>query len=82
MNGHTPEWTPEYPGQIEPVWTWWDRDEPEDGLVGFHTFEDCRRFSDGKPGPYRRRISPTGKTISQTEDWRGLVDRLTREPRP
>lgn len=73
------KWTPEYPGQIEPVWTWWDRDEPEDGLLGFHTGEDRDRFKAGKLGPYRRRISPVGRTIPQTEDWRGFVDRLAKE---
>lgn len=62
------------------VWVWWDRDEPEDGLVGFHTAKDRDAFSKGKPGPYRRRVSPYGKTISQTEDWAGMIKRLTQEP--
>ena len=75
-------WKPEYPGQIEPVWVWWDRDEPEDGLLGFHTKADRDRFARKAPGPYRRRISPTGKTISQTETWSDIVARLTQEPRP
>lgn len=74
-------WAPEYPGQTEPVWTWWDRDEPEDGLVGFHTREDRDRFAADRPGPFRRRISPIGKTISQLEDWHGFVDRITRKGR-
>ena len=56
-----------------PVWVWWDRDEPEDGLLGFHTKEDRDRFSKKAPGPYRRRISPDGKTISQLETWQDMM---------
>ncbi|ORE90953.1 hypothetical protein [Aurantimonas sp. 22II-16-19i] len=64
------EWKPEYPSQErEPVWVWWDRDEPETGLVGFHTKEDRDRFQKKEPGPYRRRVSADGKTISQLADW-------------
>ena len=68
-------WTPEYPGQIEPVWCWWDRDEPEDGLVGFHTVEERDRFSVGGDGAFMRRISKYGKTVSQLEDWHGMIER-------
>lgn len=59
------------------VWVWWERDEPEDGLVGFHTVKDRDAFSAGKPGPYRRRVSPLGKTTSQLEGWSDLVKRWT-----
>lgn len=57
----------------KPVWVWWDRNEPEDGLLGFHTKEDRDRFSNKEPGPYRRRISPEGKTISQIEEWKDMM---------
>lgn len=67
-------WKPEYPGQTEPVWVWWERDEPEDGLLGFHTVKDCNRFSQGKPGPYRRRVAKDGKTISQLTTWADIVN--------
>jgi hypothetical protein len=50
-------------------WVWWDRDEPEDGLTGFHTAEDRDRFSRGDPGPFRRRISEDGHTVSQMWEW-------------
>lgn len=59
------------------VWTWWDRDEPEDGLLGFHTKKDRDNFSKGKPGPFRRRISSDGKTILQMETWSDTVTRWT-----
>jgi len=73
-------WEPEYPGQErEPVWVWWERDEPENGLLGFHTAEDCDRFSAGGEGPFRRRIAADGKTISQTETWSDFIDRLKSE---
>lgn len=50
-------------------WVWWDRDEPEDGLLGFHTQGDLDRFSSNAPGPYRRRLSADGRTISQLATW-------------
>lgn len=54
-------------------WVWWDRDEPEDGLTGFHTREDCDRFSRDEPGPFRRRISADGHTTSQMWQWSDLI---------
>lgn len=72
-------WKPDYPGQIEPLWVWWMPDEPEDGLLGFHTKKDRDSFSQKKPGPFRRRIAADGKTISQTETWGGMIARLTQE---
>lgn len=71
-------WKPEYPGQKEPVWCWWDRDDNEDGLLGFHTKKDRDRFSKGGAGPFRRRISEHGKTIPQSETWPEMIDRLER----
>jgi hypothetical protein len=66
-------WKPEYPGQErEPVWTWWSRDEPEDGLLGFHTKQDRDRFSRNEPGPFRRRVADDGRTISQLADWKDV----------
>ena len=61
------------------VWCWWDRGDSEDGLVGFHTAKDRDRFVEGKPGPFRRRVSPFGKTISQTETWREMLDNMCAE---
>lgn len=55
------------------VWVWWDRDEPEDGLMGFHTKEDRDRFSRKEPGPYRRRVSKDAKTINQMNDWQEMM---------
>lgn len=68
------------------VWCWWDRDEPEDGLLGFHTKSDRDRFSSGKPGPFRRRIAKDGHTISQTRNyWDDLIaearEKLGEKPR-
>lgn len=75
------DWKPDYPGQErEPVWVWWDRDEPEDGLWGFHTFEDALRFSNEQPGPYRRRISDDGSTTPQMGGWKGFLERQLTEP--
>ena len=54
-------------------WVWWDRDEPEDGLTGFHTREDRDRFSRNEPGPFRRRISSDGHTTSQMWGWGDLM---------
>lgn len=65
-------WKPEYPGQTEPLWVWWMPDEPEDGLLGFHTKEDRNGFSRKAPGPFRRRIAKDGKTIRQHGDWRDI----------
>jgi hypothetical protein len=45
-------------------------DEPEDGLLGFHTRQDRDSFSRNAPGPFRRRIAQDGKTIRQNGDWR------------
>jgi hypothetical protein len=74
-------WKPEYPGQErEPVWVWWDRDEPEDGLLGFHTSEDCRRFSNSQPGPYRRRVAEDGRTIPQVGGWSEMISRFGADP--
>lgn len=61
------------------VWVWWDRDEPEDGLLGFHTKNDRDAFSQGGPGPYRRRISADGRTISQKELWADIVSQWLDE---
>lgn len=60
------------------VWVWWDRDEPEDGLLGFHTQEDRDNFHTKKPGPYRRRVAPNGKTISQMDDWNDQMSEVRR----
>jgi hypothetical protein len=51
------------------VWDWWDRDEPEEGFLGFHTKKDRDDFSAGKAGPFRRRLSADGRTISQLATW-------------
>jgi len=61
------------------LWRWWRRDEPEMGLLGFLTEEDRDAFSRGDAGPFRRVVSDDGRTISQHEGWRGLLDRLTDE---
>ena len=50
-------WRPEYPGQVEPVWVWWDREEWDGDLAGFHTREDRDRYQRGERGPFRRRFS-------------------------
>lgn len=61
-------------------WVWWDRDEPETDLLGFHTAEDRDAFARGDVGPFRRRVARPGQTgISQTEDWDGMMDRLCAE---
>ena len=62
------------------VWVWWDRDEPEDGLLGFHTKEDRDTFSEDRPGPFRRRVSPDGRAVSQLETWSDIVARLSEFP--
>lgn len=50
-------WRSEYPGQTrEPSWVWWDRDEHDDDLAGFHTRRDRARYQRGAPGPFRRRF--------------------------
>lgn len=74
-------WKPEYPGQErEPSWVWWDRDESEHDLTGFHTREDRDRFQDGGPGPFRRRlVQPGRRAISQMEGWSDIVARLAKE---
>ena len=63
----------------EIVWCWWDRGDSEEGLVGFHTRKDRDRFVSGEPGPFRRRVSPYGKTTSQTATWRDMVDEWCAE---
>jgi hypothetical protein len=60
----------------EYLWRWWRRDEPETGLLGFHYRQDRDDFSAGKPGPFRRRVSEDGRTISQTEGWDGMLQRM------
>lgn len=56
------------------VWCWWDRDEPENGLLGFHTKADRDAFSAGKTGPFRRRLSADGRAIPQMNDlWADMV---------
>lgn len=60
----------------EHVWVWWDREEPEDGLLGFHTEEDRDNFQTKQPGPYRRRVDPNGKTISQMDSWDDMMSRV------
>lgn len=59
-------------------WVWWERDEPEDGLTGFHTKEDRDRFSKGGDGPFRRRISADGHTTSQTWQWDDMMSEVRR----
>lgn len=55
-------WKPEYPGQPrEPSWVWWERDEHEEDLLGFHTKEDRDRYGSGAPGPFRRRLCQRGQ---------------------
>jgi hypothetical protein len=50
-------WKPEYPEQTrEPAWVWWDRDEYDDDLAGFHTRTDRALYQSGAPGPFRRRF--------------------------
>lgn len=61
------------------LWRWWERDEPEVGLLGFHTKRDRDDFSAGKPGRFRRRVSDDGRTISQTETWDVFVQGLCDE---
>lgn len=61
------------------VWTWWDREDSEEGLCGFHTQDDLRRFMDKEPGPYRRRLSPIGVTISQMDEWSDVINRRLLE---
>lgn len=60
-------------------WVWWERDEPEDDLLGFHTKEDLERFRKNLPGPYRRRISNNGRTISQLETWDDMMKGIKKE---
>lgn len=63
----------------ELVWVRWDRDEPEDGLLGFYNQIDRDEFSAGRRGPFRRVVSPDGRTISQMDDWKGMLKRWTEE---
>lgn len=65
--------------ESEYLWRWWSRGEPESGLLGFHTRADRDAFSDGKPGPFRRRVSEDGRTISQTEMWDDMAQRMCDE---
>ena len=58
------------------VWDWWTPGEPEIGMLGFHTPQDRDDYAGGKPGPFRRRLSPTGKTILQSESWGELMRRI------
>lgn len=58
------------------VWVWWDRDEPEDGLLGFLTEQDRDNFTTKKPGPYRRIVDPGGKKISQMDDWACMMSEI------
>ena len=73
------DWKPMFPGQKEPQWRWWHRTDPELGLVGFLTRQDRDDFSADKPGPFRRIVSPYGKTILQNEDFRGWVRRVAHD---
>jgi hypothetical protein len=66
------EWTPLYPGQKEPVWTWWDRGDSELGLTGFLTRAERDRFSSGGKGPFKRIVTEDGHTVSQTATWREI----------
>lgn len=73
------KWRPSYPGQPAPQWRWWNRTDPELGLLGFLTKADRDFFSKGKPGPYRRIVAPDGRTILQNEDFRGMVRSLAHD---
>jgi hypothetical protein len=55
------------------VWCWWDRDEPEDGMVGFVTAQDRNKFSAGGRGPFRRILTSDGHTISQMSRFRDML---------
>ena len=57
-------------------WRWWNRADPELGLLGFATRKDRDDFSNGKHGPFRRVVADDGRTILQNEDFRGMVRRL------
>lgn len=60
-------------------WRWWARTSPELGLLGFLTRADRDAFSAGAEGPFRRIVAADGRTILQTEDFRGMVRRLAHD---
>ena len=57
-------------------WRWWNRSDPELGLLGFATKIDRDNFNDGKPGPFRRVVAKDGSTIIQGEGFHEMVRRL------
>ena len=60
-------------------WRWWNRTDPELGLLGFLTREDRDAFSANAPGPFRRIVATDGRTILQNEDFGGMVRRLAHD---
>ncbi len=61
------------------VWVWWSPGETEDGLTGFHTEQERDRFNPKEPGPYQRRVSKDGRTVSQMEDWQTRMENIRDE---
>ena len=60
-------------------WRWWNRTDPELGLLGFFTKADRDAFSSGRAGPFRRVVARDGRTVLQNEDFRGMVRRMAHD---